>query len=388
MSLISDALKKAQQERDKDQPFDEHHTEPLQADNPFPKKRLIFYGGLIAVIIVAVLAVTVFYKPQSKPTMQALNVRSGSETPTKQPPTEQPQPQQPQQPQETPPPTGDQTENQSENVAEPVSKPVEKTNEPVIKKKDSPVPSPVKKETVTPKVFKPKKSKPKAIDRKPIRETTPKPKSQIKSKPVPKPESTTPPMETGLDEFIAKGDLFLTQNKPHLAAEEYKQALKMGKSIKVYLKLYYAFKAMKNTVLSRAYIDDGLKHFPKEFYLNKISAILYIRARQYRQALVNIDTAINTNDTDYAVYTYRGLCNFHLKNYTPALKDFQKSLSLNSDALENYYYTALIFDNLKQYEKALEYYTAFYKLNPQGKNFKHHNWVTRRIKLLQQNTNQ
>jgi Tetratricopeptide repeat len=382
MSLISDALKKAQQERDKNQPYEDSPTEPVQLSSSFPKKRLIFYGGLLAVIIVVVLVVTVFYKPQSKPSMQALNVHSGpveskpqtipvTQSSNEQPPENKKFPVQSPEPEKTqtqPQVPIEKNERQSVSVITKKEPPVIQEMKPQVKIKDKPLKEALKKEVV----------KPKPIIKKPV--SKPKTKITLQAEP------TSLPIETGIDALIAKGDRLMDQKNPHMAAEQYKGALKIEKSVKLYLKLYYAFKAMKNSVLSRAYIDDGLKHFADDFYLNKISAILYIRARQYRNALENIKNAIKTNDGDYAVFTYQGLCSFHLKDYSNALTSFQTSLKLNSDALENYYYTGLIFDNQKKYAKALEYYNAFYKLNPDGKNFKHHKWVTRRIRLLQQYT--
>jgi tetratricopeptide (TPR) repeat protein len=169
-----------------------------------------------------------------------------------------------------------------------------------------------------------------------------------------------------------------------LAVEKYKAALNEKKSGRLYLSLYRAFKSMKNMVLARAYIDDGLKHFPTDFYLNKISAILYLRSRDYIKAMNNVKIAINKNPNDFTLFTYRGLCYFHTKKYARAMDNFQKSLELNSDAVENYYYIGLIFDNKKQYQKALEYYRVFYRLNPDNKNFKHREWIVRRMRELQE----
>ena len=218
-----------------------------------------------------------------------------------------------------------------------------------------------------------------------------KPKQQPKQrkepvKPDPKPSAGVEQTKPGatVSRLIEEGDRWLAEGKPEYAVDEYKKALKIKKGPGIYLKLYSAFRVMKNSILARAYISDGLAHYPRDFFLNKISAILHIRGKSYRDALANIETAVKQNDEDYTLFTYKGLCHFHLKDYKQGLLNFQRSLQLNSDAVENYYYIGLIFDNQKQYAKALEYYNAFFKLNPENRNFKHRKWVTRRIRALSQ----
>jgi tetratricopeptide (TPR) repeat protein len=113
-----------------------------------------------------------------------------------------------------------------------------------------------------------------------------------------------------------------------------------------------------------------------------------IRARKYREAQKHAERALAQDKSDYALYTYLGLCHFHNKRYKEGLEQFQKSLDINSDAIENYYYMGLIFDNMKDYKKALQYYNVFFRLNPKEKNFKHKNWITQRMRTLQQYLNQ
>ncbi|MCP5049485.1 MAG: hypothetical protein GY940_20105 [bacterium] len=386
MSLISDALKKAQQERDSQDIQDIHPDgEELPPEPPRNKpripKRLIIYSSLFLVILVSVLLVTVFYKPKATSQMKAMNIRP-NQTPATQPQTQpRQQPQQQQQPQLQPQP---QTKNEQK---EPVTK-AAKHPETDISKKTQPNETTPPPETVIVK----KKPDPKPPVKKVKKaESTPPPvpkprKKTVTRKPPPKKVETQKesPSLSNVETLIREGDRLFSEKKPEPAIEEYKKALKIKKTVAVYLKLYASFKAIKNPVLARAYVSDGLAHFPEDFYLNKIFSILNIREKKYREALSSANTAVSQNDGDYTLFTYRGLCYFHLKDYGNALVNFQESLQLNSDAVENYYYIGLIFDNRRQYDKALHYYNAFFKLNPRSRNFKHHKWVTRRIKLLEQ----
>lgn len=370
MSLISEALKKVQKERE-----DLTETRPMPVDGSEPpepprrglniNKRVIFYGGLGIVVIVAVVLALTLTGGDKKSSMQALNVRSKPPAPGQQmkPASEMP-PSQPK-PQEEPKP---QAQTDPEKPA-----PVQvKKQEPV--KATPPAPKPKPKENLKPQRKPESKPKPRQ---------TPRRKQIKKIKPLPQ-KPVTKDTATGAAAQMRRGNALLNQKNYGQAVEAYKEALAIEKSAETYLKLYAAFKGMKNKVLMRAYIEDGLKHFPEDFYLNKISAILSIRAKDYRKALISTERALQKNATDYTLYTYQGLSYFHGKQYKNALTAFQKSLDINSDAIENYYYMGLIYDNMKEYQKAYDYYNVFFKLNPDSENFKHREWIVRRMRTLQQ----
>ena len=85
MSLISDALKKAQQERGSepesgigwDDPLDDQQLPPEPPEPKRPRsateKRMIFYGVALAVVLVGIVLATVVFKPEVKSGMKALN---------------------------------------------------------------------------------------------------------------------------------------------------------------------------------------------------------------------------------------------------------------------------------------------------------------------------
>jgi tetratricopeptide (TPR) repeat protein len=190
------------------------------------------------------------------------------------------------------------------------------------------------------------------------------------------------------EEFAREGDRLIGEKDYLGAVEKYKSALQVRKTPELYHKLYSTFTSMNNNVLAKAYIDDGLKNFPDDFYLNKSAAVVYMKEKDFPRALENVKKASEKNPGDYNLFNYMGMCYYHMKDYAKALYNFQKSLDLNSDAVENYYYIGLIFDNKAQYKKALEYYNAFVKLNREDKNFKHKAWIIQRIKALQEYLNQ
>lgn len=352
MSLIQDALKKAQEEREKGRdslPDEAYETYGPREGSFFSSKRIIIYSLLFLVVVIAVVFATVLFKPPAQSTMKAL--RGGGETPV----------------------TAERNTVKRQNEAQKNAQ---------------------TRTTLTPET--PDTSDTSAVSGKPAtrRETPPvrvkraekierSEKPDITAREVPVKTKEAPPKESRVEQLVKDGDLLRARGDAVLAVERYKEALSMEKRVSLYLKLYSSFRAMKNEVLAGAYIDEGLKDFPDSFALNKIAAIIHIRGREFDKALENIETALTQNKGDYAVFTYRGLCHFHKRDYENALLDFKASLDLDSNAVENYYYIALIYDNVKDYDKALEFYRVFFKLNPETEHFKHREWVIKRIDELE-----
>jgi tetratricopeptide (TPR) repeat protein len=363
MSLIQDALKKAQEERDRgrsaasddqsdgfqDYQDDDRDARDRQGEPFFSGKRMVVYSLLFLLIVVSVVFVTVIFKPPTQSTMKVLH--GGRETPAV-----------------------DTVDPMHESVA-PTTVPVthQPKTAPVAIEKPEQSPAPIRSVSV-------KKSQKTehAGTIKPKVEAREVPEKVKQAKPQPR-----VPGKSECDRLAAEGDALMGKREFVLAVDRYKKALEVEKRVSLYLKLYSSFKAMKNNVLARAYIDEGLRDFPDSFSLNKVSAILYIRDRDFDHALKNIETALGQNRGDYAVFTYKGLCHFHKKEYEKALLDFKASLDINTDAVENYYYIGLIYDNVRDYPKALEFYRVFFKLNPETENFKHREWVIKRINELE-----
>jgi hypothetical protein len=354
MSLIQDALKKAQEQRDRSRESESVPDDvPPRADESFlTGKRKLVYGLLVLVVVIAVVLATVVFKPTAKSSMKSVR-GSGQKAPVM-------------------------TDlNQLKKDAAAKKKALADVGTPPV----STTPSEEPRETEKPEP--PVKSRPVKIP--PVEQ-----KPQIKARPRPrvgaKKKVSTP--KSQVEALIRDGDQLAARRNFVLAVDRYKKALNSEKRVSIYLKLYSSFRAMKNNVLARAYIEEGLKHFPDSFALNKVAAIIHIRAKEFEQALKKIETALSQNKTDYMLLTYKGLCHFHKKDYETALLSFKGSLDLNADAFENYYYIGLIYDNVKNYKKALEFYRVFFSLNPEDKHFKHRNWVINRIRTLEKHLKQ
>lgn len=355
MSLIQEALRKAQKEREKSRESMES-TQDDQYEHRestfFTGKRKIIYSLLFLGVVVIVVTVTLIFKPTNQSAMKSIRRSGQSESISIKP-----------------------TENEKKTSGETQTQIPSQivTTQPEINEQK--------------KVVKPQKKSP--IKRSPVKRVkeTNREKSRIKAKELPKKKKKILGRKSDFEELIKSGDQLISQKDFILAVNRYKKALKIEKRVSLYLKLYSAFRNMKNSVLAQAYIEEGLNHFPESFALNKISAILHIRAKKFNKSLSNIEVALAQNRQDYALLTYKGLCYFHKKNYENALLNLKESLDLNSNAVENYYYIGLIYDNTKNYKKAIEFYKVFFRLNPEDKYFKHRNWVINRIKALKEYLN-
>lgn len=371
MSLISDALKKAQQDRENLQnPEDELPDLYIERhrDDSGIKKRIIFYGMILIILILAIFIIMNLANRERDSLIKAVN-RNEKPITTVQPPQKTPVLAIKKSP-EIPTPSSNAEISTSSTTKH--ESPVPATSiQPQIKtesKKSTPKHQEPKINTSTPTTTSIQIQKPEKIKK----------GDKIKIKPV----------ETGInpvistDELIREGDR-KTSNQDYIGAvESYRKALETTRTSELYWKIYAAYSGMNNRVLARAFIDEGLKYFPDDFNLNKSSTVLYIRTKDFPRALASAKKAAVANPRDAHTYTYIGLCYFHMKDYTSALAQFQQSLELDSDAVENYYYTGLIFDNKTDYKRALEYYNAFLKLGSEDRDYKHKTWTIQRIKYL------
>lgn len=170
--------------------------------------------------------------------------------------------------------------------------------------------------------------------------------------------------------------------KPSMTPDdEVEITLRTAESPEDYVHLYQMLKRRSDP---RAFdmVKRGLAVFPGHGILNQLALIGYVRNRDYQQALVHADLAIGLSPDDPALLTYRGLCFFHQKDYAGALADFNRSLALDPQATENIYYLALIYDSQRQYELAVRYYRMFLDRHPQERSFRHQDYILDRLSQL------
>ncbi len=187
--------------------------------------------------------------------------------------------------------------------------------------------------------------------------------------------------------FTLKGEELYKQKKYTEAVSYFKKALKIKKNKDLYLSIYKCYKKTNNFVLLKAYTIDALENYKEDVFFNNVLGILLFREKNYSKALQHFELILQKLNRNVEILTYKGLCLFHLKRLEESLLIFKSIIKLKRNKIEPYYYSGLIYDNLKDYNSALDYYKFFEHLYKQqkGKNydFKHHNWIRKRISLLE-----
>lgn len=173
-----------------------------------------------------------------------------------------------------------------------------------------------------------------------------------------------------------------TEPTPVSAADELDIQLRTAETADDYVRLYQMLKARGDEARAVDMVRQGLAGFPDHAVLNRLALISCVRARDYERALVHAEPALREDPDQPALLTYRGLCHFHLRDYPRALADFGRSLALDPNATENIYYLALIYDSQGQYDTAVRYYRMFLDRHPPDRSFRHKNYILDRLGQL------
>ncbi len=158
--------------------------------------------------------------------------------------------------------------------------------------------------------------------------------------------------------------------------------LRTAESAEDFVRLYQMLKQRGEDAQAFDMVKRGLLDFPKHGVLNQLALIGYVRVREYAQGLLHAEPALKAEPDRPSLLTYRGLCHFHLRDYPRALADFGRSLSLDPQATENIYYLALIYDSQGQYDLAIRYYQMFLDRHPSGRSFRHKDYIVDRLGQL------
>ncbi len=357
MSLIQDALKKVQDERNKLQNHVEHKDENTESViesktiNSNKKRYIIIGASLLLLIIISISATFLLKKPVKINRNNFIKIDKVVKNKQKQKPQN--------------------LIKKAKFVQELKNKSIKNIPEQPEKKHIIKQDAETKKNPATSKAL---EQKAKTIF--PVF----KQKVQLVSKKVKKPKIKK---ISKFEELSIKGKKLYKQKQFNEAALFFIDALKIKKSKNLYLNIYKCYKRSNNIILLKAYAIEALSQYKNDIFFNKVMGILLFRERNYKDALKYFHLIQNNSDTD--VLTYKGLCHFHLKDFDKSLLIFKAILNLDKNKVESYYYIGLIYDNLKNYNDALYNYKIFEKLFDNQKtksNFRHHNWVRRRIDIL------
>jgi tetratricopeptide (TPR) repeat protein len=104
----------------------------------------------------------------------------------------------------------------------------------------------------------------------------------------------------------------------------------------------------------------------KNYYFHRADS--KIKLGKYSEAMEDllIANSMDSAKTDAYVYHSMGIAQHYMRNYNEALVNFNKAIDLNPIVNDFYYHRAGTCMNLKMYDKAIADYTMVIELDPQG----------------------
>lgn len=167
------------------------------------------------------------------------------------------------------------------------------------------------------------------------------------------------------------------------AIEQLRLALARQRQPEIYSRLAALLTAEANHSLALDYLEEALQTYPDNYDLRKAAVASAIRARAFDRGLLHLDRALQLEPRDPALHTYLGLCRFHNRDFHAARDSFQRSLSLQPTGHHNIYYLGLIEDNLRNHREALRLYRLFLERNDPAADFRHRDWLQQRIRTIE-----
>ena len=89
-----------------------------------------------------------------------------------------------------------------------------------------------------------------------------------------------------------------------------------------------------------------------------------VEAKEYENAIIYYNKAIELNPDDAIAYNNRGCAKVDLKDYTGAIEDYNKGIELKPDYANAYFNRGISKSNLNDYTGAIEDYNKAIQLNP------------------------
>ncbi len=205
-----------------------------------------------------------------------------------------------------------------------------------------------------------------------------------------RPEPVTEPLvarrETGGPDWrrrLEEADRLQKSGRSLEAIEQLRLALALQRQPEMYTRLAALLTAEANHSLALDYLEEALQTYPDNYDLRKAAVASAIRARSFDRGLLHLDRALQIEPQDPALHTYLGLCRFHNRDFTAARDSFQRSLNLQPTGHHNIYYLGLIEDNLRNHREALRLYRLFLERNDPAADFRHRDWLQQRIRTIE-----
>ncbi len=166
--------------------------------------------------------------------------------------------------------------------------------------------------------------------------------------------------------FLRRGKLHARQGQNSKALSDFNQAIDMDsfyyaayyergtvyqtlkdyeKSIQDYERAHYLYPSLKQTLHESLKICEGYNNLGMVFLKNK----------NYPEALHNFNNAIDWNPNFHEPYLNRGITFRNLRLFAAAISDFNKALELDSAKVDVYFNLALTYKEMHEVDKTIDY---------------------------------
>lgn len=159
--------------------------------------------------------------------------------------------------------------------------------------------------------------------------------------------------ENFIDAYVLRGEIFESKKDYEKAVSDYEKAADVDKTVIDNLfnagRLNYMVKDYTDAAkyLKEASILDG-KNFPVLQY----KALTHIKLKEFHDAVLAIDNAININDT-YLCHYIKAVANDSLNNYQEAIADYNKVIEMNAGYSKAHFAISLTYVNAGDHNNAL-----------------------------------
>jgi tetratricopeptide (TPR) repeat protein len=175
--------------------------------------------------------------------------------------------------------------------------------------------------------------------------------------------------------YIKRGRLYARQKQTDLAIVDFNQAIEMDSiyyeayyergtiyqtlkeydnSVQDYERAYYLYPALKQTLHESLKICEGYNNL----------GMVYLKNKNYHEALHKFNDAIDWNPLFFEPYLNRGITFRNMHLFDPAISDFKKVLDLDTAKVEAYLNLALTYKEMDEIDKTIDYLKKIKDVNP------------------------
>jgi tetratricopeptide (TPR) repeat protein len=192
------------------------------------------------------------------------------------------------------------------------------------------------------------------------------------------------PEDAGAREQL--GRVYLADNKPAEAVEQFQAAVKLSPTAANELALATALIRNKHDDAARPFLERALAAAPDDYDLHMVVGRIHRDKRELGAAANQFLVAAKLKPDSVEAWNEAASVLVLANQYPQALACLDKVHNLNADTAGDFYYRAIIFDKLHQVKPALASYQRFLEMS-QGKNPDQEFIARQRSRILEREAN-